>query len=111
DKVMDQVGFGLENFDAIGRWRDKDGQFRVNAAGELPGGAKFNGPLALAKVLDKRRGEFVRCLSEKMLTFALGRELAVQDRCAVDKIVEQGESRDYRFSSLVTGIPKSEPFP
>ena len=75
-KVMDQLGFGLENFDAIGRWREKDGKFAIDASGELPGGAKFNGPLGLAKVLDKRRGEFVRCLTEKMLTFALGRELA-----------------------------------
>jgi len=56
---MDQLGFGLENFDAIGQWRDKDGKFAINASGELPGGAKFNGPLALAKVLDKRRSEFV----------------------------------------------------
>jgi hypothetical protein len=109
-KVMDQLGFGLENFDAIGRWRDKDGTFAIDASGELPGGAKFNGPLALAKVLDKRRGEFVRCLTEKMLTFALGRELAVQDRCAVDKIVEQVETREYRFSSLVTAIANSDPF-
>ena len=76
----------------------------------MPGGAKFNGPLALAKVLDKRRGEFVRCLSEKMLTFALGRELAVQDRCAVDKIVEQAEDKDFRFSALVDAIVTSDPF-
>ena len=52
---MDQLGFGLENFDAIGRWRDKDGEFAIDASGELPGGGKFNGPLDLAKVLDKRR--------------------------------------------------------
>jgi hypothetical protein len=109
-KVMDQLGFGLENFDAIGRWRDKDGGFPIDASGELPGGAKFNGPLALAKVLDKRRGEFVRCLSEKMLTFALGRELAVQDRCTVDKIVEQIASKNYRFSALVMAIVQSDPF-
>ena len=108
-KVMDQLGFGLENFDAIGRWRDYDGSFPVDASGELPGGAKFNGPLALAKVLDKRRGEFVRCLTEKMLTFALGRELAVQDRCAVDKIVEQVASQNYRFSALVAAVAKSDP--
>jgi mono/diheme cytochrome c family protein len=109
-RTMDQLGFGLENFDAIGRWRDKEGAFAIDASGELPGGARFNGPLALAKVLDKRRTEFVRCLTEKMLTFGLGRELAVQDRCAVDKIVEQVESGDYRFSALVTAIAKSEPF-
>jgi hypothetical protein len=107
---MDQLGFGLENFDAIGQWRDKDGKFAINASGELPGGAKFNGPLALAKVLDKRRSEFVRCLSEKMLTFALGRELAVQDRCTVDKIVEQVEGKDFRFSALVDAIVLSDAF-
>lgn len=109
-KVMDQLGFGLENFDAIGRWRDKDGPFPIDASGELPGGAKFIGPIAMAKVLDKRRGEFVRCLSEKMLTFALGRELAVQDRCTVDKIVEQVASKNYRFSALVMAIVQSDPF-
>ncbi len=109
-RTMDQLGFGLENFDAIGRWRDKDGAFAIDASGELPGGAKFNGPLPLAKVLNKRRTEFVRCLTEKMLTFGLGRELAVQDRCAVDKIVEQVEAGDFRFSALVTAIAKSEPF-
>lgn len=109
-KVMDQLGFGLENFDAIGRWREKDGQFSINPSGELPGGAKFNGPLSLARVLDKRRTEFVRCLSEKMLTFALGRELQVPDRCAVDKIVESVAAQDYRFSALVNAIASSDPF-
>ncbi len=109
-KVMDQLGFGLENFDAIGRWREKDGKFAIDASGELPGGARFNGPLALAKVLDRRRTEYVRCLTEKMLTFALGRELAVQDRCAVDKIVEQVATQDFRFSALVTAIATSDPF-
>jgi mono/diheme cytochrome c family protein len=109
-KTMDQLGFGLENFDAIGRWREKDGGFAIDSSGELPGGAKFNGPLSLAKVLDRRRSEFVRCLAEKMLTFGLGRELAVQDRCAVDKILDQVESHEFRFSALVTAIVKSDPF-
>jgi len=109
-KVMDQLGFGLENFDAIGQWRELDGKFKIDASGELPGGAKFNGPLELAKVLEKRRGEFARCLSEKLLTFALGRELQVQDRCAVDKIVEDVAAQDYRFSALVVAIANSDPF-
>jgi hypothetical protein len=107
---MDQLGFGLENFDATGRWRERDGQFAINPSGELPGGAKFSGPLGLAAVLQKRQGEVVRCLAEKMLTFALGRELAVQDRCAVDKIVEDVEAQGYRFSALVIAIAKSDPF-
>jgi hypothetical protein len=109
-KVMDELGFGLENFDAVGQWREKDGKLPINAAGELPGGARFNGPLELAKVLARRRGEFVRCLAEKMLTYALGRELRVQDRCAVDKIVEQVEAKDYRFAAVVTAIVMSDPF-
>jgi hypothetical protein len=109
-KVMDQLGFGLENFDALGQWRERDGKAEIDASGELPGGAKFKGPLSLAKVLDKRRSEFVRCLAERMLTFALGRELRVQDRCAVDKILEQVEARDYRFAALVTAIAMSDAF-
>lgn len=109
-KSMDQLGFGLENFDAIGRWRDRDGKFAVDASGTLPGGAKFNGPLELARVLDKRRGEFARCLSEKLLTFALGRELSPPDRCAVDKIVDDAQAADYRFSALVKAIVSSDPF-
>jgi hypothetical protein len=109
-RTMDQLGFGLENFDAVGRWRNKDGQFEIDSSGELPGGAKFNGPLGLAKVLVKRRTEFVRCLTEKMLTFALGRELRVQDRCTVDKIVGHVETHDYRFSALINGIVTSDPF-
>jgi mono/diheme cytochrome c family protein len=109
-KVMDQLGFGLENFDAIGRWRDKDGKFPVDASAELPGGARFSGPLELASVLHRRKSEFARCLTEKLLTFALGRELQVHDRCAVDKIVEEVEAKDYRFSALVEAIAKSDPF-
>ena len=107
---MDQLGFGLENFDAIGRWRDQDGSNAVDATGELPGGGKFNGPRELAGVLKKRRLEFTRCLSERMLTFALGRELRVQDRCTVDKIVEAAEKQDFRFSALVVAIATSDPF-
>lgn len=109
-KVMDQLGFGLENFDAIGRWRDRDGRFPIDASGELPGGARFEGPQELAGVLLKRRNEFARCLTEKMLTYALGRELVVSDRCVVDKIVDELAMADYRFSRLVTAIVLSDPF-
>jgi PAS domain-containing protein len=109
-KTMDQLGFGLENFDAVGRWRERDGEHAVDATGELPGGDKFNGPLELAGVLKARRLEFARCLSQKMLTFALGRELRVQDRCTVDKIVEAAEKQDFRFSALVVAIATSDPF-
>jgi hypothetical protein len=109
-KTMDQLGFGLENFDAIGRWRTQDGEHAVDSTGQLPGAEKFSGPVELAEVLQKRRLEFTRCLSEKMLTFALGRELHVPDRCAVDTIVKSVESHDFRFSALVTAIVNSDPF-
>ena len=109
-KTMDQLGFGLENFDAVGRWRDKDGQHAIDASGELPGGGKFNGPLELAGVLKARQAEFARCLAEKMLTFALGRELHVPDRCTVDKIVEAAQKHDFRFPALVIAIATSDPF-
>jgi PAS domain-containing protein len=109
-KTMDQLGFGLENFDAIGRWRDKDGGKAIDSSGELPGGDKFAGPSELAGVLKARRDEFVRCLAERMLTFSLGRGLVSQDRCAIDTIVEGVEKGDYRFSALVVEIANSEPF-
>jgi hypothetical protein len=109
-KTMDQLGFGLENFDAIGRWRDQDGKLAIDASGELPGGHKFAGPGQLASVLKARREEFARCLAERMLTFALGRGLESYDRCAVDTIVEGVEKKDYRFSALVVEIASSAPF-
>ncbi len=109
-KTMDQLGFGLENFDAIGRWRDKDGGNAIDSSGELPGGDKFAGPGELTGVLKARRDEFVRCLAERMLTFALGRGLVSQDRCAIDTIVEGAQKKDYRFSALVVEIANSEPF-
>ena len=109
-KTMDQLGFGLENFDAIGRWREKDGPHAIDSSGELPGGAKFRGPLDLAGVLQDQREEFSRCLAAKMLTFALGRELRVQDRCHVDKIVDAVQAGEFRFSALVLAIAQSDAF-
>jgi hypothetical protein len=76
----------------------------------LPGGQRFAGPGELAGVLKARKEEFARCLTEKMLTFALGRGLVSPDRCAVDTIVEGLEQKDYRFSALVVEIANSDPF-
>lgn len=109
-KMMDQLGFGLENFDAIGRWREKDGSHAIDSSGELPGGSKFRGPLELASVLQHKQDEFARCLTQKMLTFALGRELRVQDRCSVDKIGAAVEAGEFRFSALVLAITHSDAF-
>src|SRR5262249_2063267 len=86
---MDPIGFAFENFDAIGAWRVADGRFPINASGTLPGGKTFDGPQELVALLKTgRRQLFCRCLSEKMLTYALGRGLESFDRCAVDQIVQ-----------------------
>ncbi len=107
-KRMDPLGFALENFDAGGAWRDKDGNFPIDASGKMPNGKAFNGPKDL-KVVLKGPG-FVRNLTEKMMIYALGRGLEYFDRCAVDTIAENMEAQENRFSALIIGIVTSEPF-
>lgn len=108
---MDTLGFGLENFDGIGAWRDRDGRFDIDPSGSLPGGQSFQNASELMNVLSQQRREaFCRCITEKMLTYALGRGLVSYDRCAVKEILARVESNDYHFSALVTGIVLSDPF-
>jgi mono/diheme cytochrome c family protein len=107
---MDPLGFGLENFDGIGKWRTTDGKFKIDPAGELPDGASFAGPADLRKVLLGKADLFRRCLAEKMLTYALGRGLEYYDKCAVDELVKALQSNNDRFSALVIGVVNSEPF-
>jgi hypothetical protein len=109
-KTMDPLGFGLENFDALGRWRTSDGQFAIDSSGTLPGGHTFNGVDGLKKILLARRDQFCRCLVEKMLTYALGRGLEDYDAAAVDQIAHDAAANNYRFSSFVIGIVRSAPF-
>lgn len=109
-KVMDNLGFGLENFDALGSWREKDGKETVDPTGVLPNGSKFSGPNELKEVLKSKKDLFTRCLTEKMLTYALGRGLEEYDECTVDKIVKQVAAQNYKFSSLMIAIVQSEPF-
>jgi hypothetical protein len=110
-RQMDALGFGLENFDVIGAWRDQDGRFDIDPSGELPGNQRFSGPADLMEILaQSRRDDFTRCLAEKMLTYALGRGLGPYDRCAVNAILERMEQNEYRFSSLVMGVVSSDPF-
>ena len=109
-KTMDALGFGLENFDAVGRWREKDGKDAIDSSGILPNGDKFQGPSELTGVLVQRKQEFARCFTEKMMVYALGRGLAPYDRCAADKIVQAAEQDQYRLSSVVTQIVLSDPF-
>jgi hypothetical protein len=108
-RQMDALGFGFENFDAIGRWRDKDGKLWIDPSGELPGGEKFEGPADLVKILKRRKADFSRSLAGKMLVYALGRGLLPADRCAVDTITER-LAEDDRFSTLVSEIVTSDPF-
>jgi hypothetical protein len=107
---MDAIGFGLENFDAIGAWRDKDGPHVIDASGELSAGRSFNGPEELKKLLAAKPGLFVRCLTDRMLTYALGRGLEEYDECTIERIAGAVEKNEYRFSSLVIEIVKSEAF-
>ena len=91
-KKMDALGFGFENYDAIGAWRERDGQFAIDASGELPGPEPFDGPAGLRRILQtSRRGEFLHCLAEKMLTYAVGRAVEPYDRYTVDQIVQRLE--------------------
>ncbi|MBI3461879.1 MAG: DUF1588 domain-containing protein, partial [Planctomycetes bacterium] len=107
---MDALGFGFENFDAIGGWRDQDGKFTIDSSGTLPSGESFKTPAELVKILSDRREQFSRALTEKMLTYALGRGLEYYNRCAVDKIVESLAKNDYHLLHLVTEIVLSKPF-
>jgi hypothetical protein len=105
---IDPLGFGLENFDAIGRWRKSGGD--VDASGKLPGGEAFNGPKELKAVLFKKKPRFIENVTEKMLVFALGRELQPGDAPAVKAITADLEKGGYKFSVLVAGVAKSFPF-
>lgn len=110
-RTMDAIGFGLENFDAVGVWREKDGQDQIDASGQLPGNRVFEGASALMEILSEEKKEaFTRCLAEKLLTYALGRGLGSFDRCAVNDTVESLEKNEYRFSAMIAAIVTSEPF-
>jgi hypothetical protein len=107
---LDPLGFALENYDPVGAWREKDGADAVDASGTLPTGDRFKGPAEFQKLLLKQKGQIVRNLSERMLTYALGRGVEHEDRCTVDEITASAAKNGYRFSSLVTSVVKSEPF-
>ena len=108
--MMDPLGFGLENFNAVGQWRDKDGAFPIDASGTLPGGRTFDGPVALEAILRQKPDAFARCLTEKLMTYALGRGLTETDRPAVQQIVARAAAGAYKFSTLVLEIVNSPEF-
>jgi hypothetical protein len=109
-QLMDPVGFSLENYDAVGRWRTSEDGVPIDSAGSLPDGSRFQGAAGLRKALLRRPEIFVSTFTEKLLTYALGRGIEYYDAPAVRKIVAEARSNDYRFSSVILGTVKSTPF-
>lgn len=109
--LMDPIGFGLENFDAVGRWRDKEGNAPVNASGELVSGQKFSGPSELMKIISTdNKHNFHKAMAEKLLTYALGRGIDWYDRPAVDAIVAKTDATEGKFVPLIEAVVNSVPF-
>ena len=107
---MDPLGFALENFDAIGAWRTTDALSPVDASASLPDGTRFRGPAGLRTLLLSKREQFVRTVTEKLLTYALGREIEYYDAPVVRRITRTAAADDYRWSTVILEIVKSMPF-
>lgn len=108
--LMDPLGFAFENYDGIGAWRVQDGAFPVDASGRLPSGEAFAGVAQMKDILLRQKDQFIRCLSERLLTYALGRGLEPYDQCAIDAIAKNVNLHQFKFSSLVLGVAHSVPF-
>ena len=109
-KVMDPIGFALENFDGVGHWRTTDDGALIDPSGTLFEGTRIDGPAALRRMLTARPETFVGVLTEKLMTYALGRGLEYYDMPAVRKIVADAKSHDFRFSYLINGVINSPAF-
>ena len=110
-KLLDPIGFGLENFDAIGRWRAQDDTGgSIDAAGELPGGKRFTSPKELKAIIASRQGDLARNLTEKLLAYSLCRQLEGYDEVVVDRLMETIAQDGYRMQTLITEIATSYPF-
>jgi hypothetical protein len=112
-KIMDPIGFSLENFDALGAWRTREGGTGgtlIDASGQMLDGTKVNGPVELRQALLRQPEIFVSTMTEKLMTYALGRGVMYYDMPSVRNIVRESSKQDYRFSTLVLGIVKSVPF-
>jgi hypothetical protein len=107
---MDPLGFALENFDAIGKWRNAEDGVPIDASAVLPDATKFEGVAGLRKLLLSHREQFVNTFTQKLLTYALGREVEYYDMPAVRKITRDAAASDYRWSTIILGIVKSVPF-
>jgi hypothetical protein len=109
-KKLDPLGFALDNYDAIGSWRESKPEFPLDVAGELPGGEKFSGAAELKQLILRRKDDFAKNLAGKLLSYALGRELDYYDDCTIHDVAERLKQNNYRFSELVLGIVESYPF-
>jgi hypothetical protein len=109
-KIMDPIGFSLENFDLVGRWRATDGGTKIDASGQLVDGTKLDGPATLRAALLSRQDVFVRTMTEKLMIFALGRPLQYTDMPFVRAVANGASQKDNHFSALITGIVASPPF-
>jgi len=109
-RLIDPPGFALENFDAVGAWRNKDHGVRVDAAGKLADGTEVDGPAGLRAVILRRPEQFVSTMTEKLMTYALGRSIVYTDMPTVRAVVHRAARDDYRFSSLVLAVVRSAPF-
>ncbi|HUQ95406.1 MAG TPA: DUF1592 domain-containing protein [Bryobacteraceae bacterium] len=109
-QLMDPVGFSLENYDAVGRWRTTEDAAPIDSGGSLPDGSKFQGVAGLEQALLSRPDAFVTTLSEKLLTYALGRGVESYDAPAIRQVVRDARPKDFRFSSIILGIVSSTPF-
>ena len=107
---MDVLGFGLENYDAIGKWRTMDGKFPIDSSGTLPNGKSFSSPAELRVLLKADLSDFARCIIEKMLTYSLGRGLERYDKRTVDEINRKLAASGYKFQTLIHEIVRSLPF-
>jgi mono/diheme cytochrome c family protein len=107
---MDVLGFGLENYDGVGKWRTQDGKFPVDSSGTMPNGKTFNGPAEMRAVLAGEMPQFAHCLTEKMLTYSLGRGLEAYDRRTVTQIEKALAADGYKFQTLIYEIVRSMPF-
>ncbi len=109
-RVLDPIGLGLENFNAIGQFRESDNGLKIDSGGEFVDGRKFNGAVELLEVLRADEGKISRHFARKLLTYALGRGLNSSDECAVDQIVERASADNYSVRSYIRAVVESEPF-
>jgi hypothetical protein len=107
---MDPIGFALENFDAIGHWRETDNDQPINVSGVLPDGTKVEGVAGLKQALLRHPDEFVSTIVEKLLMYSIGRNVQYYDAPAIRAVVRDAARDDYKFSALVVGVMKSAPF-